>query len=662
MAELTPLSILITADADDLKAELSAARAALNKFETAASKGAKGSTALGGAMNKLGNVSGSTRAKIQMTSYQLQDIAVQLQMGTRASTVMAQQLPQLASAFGPVGAIVGTLAAVGIPALAFAFGSARDEAKSLSERVEDLDEVVSGFEGAAVAASSSIDTLKKKYGELAASMQPVLDLQRQLAEAASASDISAAASALADWADFYDSAGGFRGSQGVTGFFDVNQIFTVTQAQRDLRREADALGEEFLEIRDAIKGAGDNIELQHAKTKELLQTTITLADLDGKRTDKEKEFIGILTQIIDKQAQHIALKNKDKQIARGMLADLVQEAAMRDAIAKHGKDSLQVSWLRYDAERKTLESQLSTLDVSEDIKTEIRAAFDAANDLANLDITTNLLGVLGVAQDIAGAFNSIGGGTVVNPRVGSVTLGFSKGKDGTYNSGDKPDNKPGGGGGGGARTNPLEGQLEALQNSLMTQEEAQIASFERQQETLRSALEQKLLTTEEYNSLMEDAQQKHSDKMVSIDAYRHGDALQATGAFLGDMANALAQGNEKMMQISKVFGAAEALISAYKGAAKELEKGVFGFATAATVLAKGFAFVQAIQGVGKGGGGRTSTGGSSAGSVAAASPPAAQTTNRSLTLIGDNFNRQQAVQIAEFLNEGSDDGLIVRGR
>lgn len=408
MAELTPLSILITADADDLKAELSAARAALNKFETAASKGAKGSTALGGAMNKLGNVSGSTRAKIQMTSYQLQDIAVQLQMGTRASTVMAQQLPQLASAFGPVGAIVGTLAAVGIPALAFAFGSAEEKAESLSEKMEELDGVISDFDGATTVASSSIDTLKKKYGELAVSMRPVLDLQKQLAEAASASDISAAASALADWADFYDSAGGFRGSQGVTGFFDVNQIFTVTQAQRDLRREADALGEEFLEIRDAIKGAGDNIELQHAKTKELLQTTITLADLDGKRTDKEKEFIGILTQIIDKQAQHIALKNKDKQIARGMLADLVQEAAMRDAIAKHGKDSLQVSWLRYDAERKTLESQLSTLDVSEDIKTEIRAAFDAANDLANLDITTNLLGVLGVAQDIAGAFNSSG--------------------------------------------------------------------------------------------------------------------------------------------------------------------------------------------------------------------------------------------------------------
>ena len=159
MAELTPLSILITADADDLKAELSAARAALDKFDNAASKGAKGSTALGGALGKLGNVSGSTRAKIQMTSYQLQDIAVQLQMGTRASTVMAQQLPQLASAFGPVGAIVGTLAGVGIPALAFAFGSAGQEAKSLSEKMEDLDGVISDFDSAATVASSSIDTL-----------------------------------------------------------------------------------------------------------------------------------------------------------------------------------------------------------------------------------------------------------------------------------------------------------------------------------------------------------------------------------------------------------------------------------------------------------------------------------------------------------------------
>jgi hypothetical protein len=80
------------------------------------------------------------RGVIQNTSFQLQDMAVQLSMGTRASTVLAQQLPQLASGFGAVGAIVGVVAAVGIPALAYAFGEASDEADRLSEALKNIAE------------------------------------------------------------------------------------------------------------------------------------------------------------------------------------------------------------------------------------------------------------------------------------------------------------------------------------------------------------------------------------------------------------------------------------------------------------------------------------------------------------------------------------------
>ena len=46
-------------------------------------------------------------------SFQLQDIAVQLQAGTKASTIFAQQGSQMLSAFGPAGAVAGTVAAIG---------------------------------------------------------------------------------------------------------------------------------------------------------------------------------------------------------------------------------------------------------------------------------------------------------------------------------------------------------------------------------------------------------------------------------------------------------------------------------------------------------------------------------------------------------------------
>ena len=60
MAELSPLSIIITADADDLKAELAAARVALDKFERGAVTSTKNTKAFGGALGALGNVSNST--------------------------------------------------------------------------------------------------------------------------------------------------------------------------------------------------------------------------------------------------------------------------------------------------------------------------------------------------------------------------------------------------------------------------------------------------------------------------------------------------------------------------------------------------------------------------------------------------------------------------
>ncbi len=50
---------------------------------------------------------------IGMASMQMQDIAVQMQMGTRMSTIIAQQGSQLLSIFGPGGMIVGGLVAVG---------------------------------------------------------------------------------------------------------------------------------------------------------------------------------------------------------------------------------------------------------------------------------------------------------------------------------------------------------------------------------------------------------------------------------------------------------------------------------------------------------------------------------------------------------------------
>lgn len=60
-----------------------------------------------------GGKGGMRGMQIGMAGMQAQDIAVQMQMGTRMSTIVAQQGSQLFSLFGPIGMLVGAVVAVG---------------------------------------------------------------------------------------------------------------------------------------------------------------------------------------------------------------------------------------------------------------------------------------------------------------------------------------------------------------------------------------------------------------------------------------------------------------------------------------------------------------------------------------------------------------------
>ncbi|MBL3576134.1 hypothetical protein JMK10_00120 [Rhodovulum sulfidophilum] len=142
--------------------------------------------------------------------------------------------------------------------------------------------------------------------------------------------------------------------------------------------------------------------------------------------------------------------------------------------------------------------------------------------------------------------------------------------------------------------------------------------------------------------------------MAQIDAYRYGSGLQMTEAFLGDMASAFATGGDKMVKISRIFGAAQALISTYVGAAKAMELPFpANIAAAAKVIATGMSFVSAIKSGSKSaaGAGRAS----SAGAAAQAAAPAPQRT-ANVTVQGDVIGRQSGEALVKALNEAFGDG------
>ena len=70
---------------------------------------------------------------------QFQDVAVQAQMGTDAVRIFGQQAPQILSVFGPTGAVLGAVAAIGAAvggSLVAAFRDAGDESKKFSDVVK----------------------------------------------------------------------------------------------------------------------------------------------------------------------------------------------------------------------------------------------------------------------------------------------------------------------------------------------------------------------------------------------------------------------------------------------------------------------------------------------------------------------------------------------
>lgn len=225
----------------------------------------------------------------------------------------------------------------------------------------------------------------------------------------------------------------------------------------------------------------------------------------------------------------------------------------------------------------------------------------------------------------------------------------------------------GGGGGGGGKSeaeklrDETKSRLEALQERFMTEAELQAEKYKSDQELLKSALEQKLLTEQEYHALTEEAKRKHEEKMAQLDVWRHGSSIAKTEAFLGEMADALATGNEKMLQISKAFGAAEALVNAWRTYSQVMaDESLPWYAkipTAISLFTSAANAISAIKGVGKGGSGQSSaSGGSSDSASTSSSTSVGPTQTVSINLQGENFSKASVRGLLEQIQQELDNG------
>lgn len=124
--------------------------------------------------NSFSRMSGAARGNLQNVSYQLQDIFVQISSGQGAARALGQQMPQLLSGFGALGAVLGLVASAAIP-LAANFFATEDAAKALGDSIKSLNAAVDEYNRAAKDADASAADLASKFGAATAQAQDLYD-------------------------------------------------------------------------------------------------------------------------------------------------------------------------------------------------------------------------------------------------------------------------------------------------------------------------------------------------------------------------------------------------------------------------------------------------------------------------------------------------------
>jgi hypothetical protein len=161
--------------------------------------------------------------------------------------------------------------------------------------------------------------------------------------------------------------------------------------------------------------------------------------------------------------------------------------------------------------------------------------------------------------------------------------------------------------------------------------------------------------------------------MAAIQQQSMSQQLSDVSTGLGQMASAFQSGGSKMLKISKVFAAAQAIVDTIKAAVQAMANPALidpasKFAAYAAVFAKGMSAVAAIKGVSEsggaasagGGGGGGGRGGGGGGAAPAAASP---TTTFQFTMMNDpmGFGEKFARQFIDQLNSTQRNGGTIRG-
>lgn len=258
--------------------------------------------------------------------YQMQDIAVQLQMGTNPLMVFAQQGSQIASLFGPTGAIAGAVIAIGgalagalIPNLFKTGEAAEDVADKVAALVSEMDKLDMAQRRVVETANQyRISDKQAEYDELTKSIEKQRQEVERLTAAQGSSQNQSAAVAV----------GTLGLSAGATSV-GVNLVESLAKATRDLNKaevELVAIEQELADLNDPQKAK----ELINSKLKEL--------ELIGLKGDALYKQMAIQAQLTGLDAYAFEQVMRNIEAAKALAKAEEDAAKAREDAAKKAAD------------------------------------------------------------------------------------------------------------------------------------------------------------------------------------------------------------------------------------------------------------------------------------------------------------------------------------
>lgn len=327
------------------QADKQAIVAAIDKIE-AYERSAAAAKANAAATAQMGGAFGGARGAMQSFGYQLQDTIVQAQMGANAFMILSQQGSQMASAFGPSGAVVGALIAVaGVAGMVLApsLMDSKTNAEKLAGAMDELGKAADRNEDGVLQLTNEIKELANQ-SDLAAKAQ----LQAVMIKSAEA--MTLASKAAADMVDsltgagygLYDVADAMKELNLEFGYFGGGRskafTETVTEIGEKFGQTGKAAEQLGIDVLKAIKAMGEAKTPEAInKAREYLLQTAQAAKL----SDKElAQFIVTMNQLASdgisaaETAKLLSDSLTDGSIAASSAKDKLKELTQQALLAK----------------------------------------------------------------------------------------------------------------------------------------------------------------------------------------------------------------------------------------------------------------------------------------------------------------------------------------